>query len=107
MKRRFRSRLLLVVIALLGLSNVAAICFGSGAHKVFTHADGFIILDSTGVPILLDFGLARAAFLASGPSTPTRFASTRGVIGFAPTVSGSKQGRAIAGRPSGSTRPGE
>lgn len=48
MKRRFRSRLLLVVIALLGLSNVAAICFGSGAHKVFTHADGFIILDSTG-----------------------------------------------------------
>jgi hypothetical protein len=45
---RARARILVVAIALLSLSNVAAICFGSGAWKVFTHADGFIILDSTG-----------------------------------------------------------
>ncbi len=43
-----RGRLLLVAIALMGISNVAAICFGSGAWKVFTHADGFIVIDSTG-----------------------------------------------------------
>ncbi|MDH5371359.1 MAG: hypothetical protein OEX97_00275 [Acidimicrobiia bacterium] len=46
--RRARARLLLIAIALLALSNVAAICFGSGAWKVFTHEDGFIVIDSTG-----------------------------------------------------------
>ncbi len=49
MNRSRRARLLLIGIALVGLSNVAAICFGSGAWKVFTHADGFIVIDSTGV----------------------------------------------------------
>ncbi|NNC39968.1 MAG: hypothetical protein HKN95_04670 [Acidimicrobiia bacterium] len=48
MTTRTRARILVVAIALLSLSNVAAICIGSGAWKVFTHADGFIILDSTG-----------------------------------------------------------
>lgn len=47
-KRPDRLRLLFAGIVLLGLFNVAAICFGSGAWKVFTHADGFIIIDSTG-----------------------------------------------------------
>ncbi len=47
-RRPTRARLLLAGIVLLGLFNIAAICFGSGAWKIFTHADGFIIIDSTG-----------------------------------------------------------